>query len=83
MPTKQELLEQAQALGLDFGEGNTKAEIEDAVNAHLAAAPVEAETATASKTCANCGEPAVVTLGGDVADEVSFCHRHLPRNVVL
>lgn len=83
MPTKSELLEQAWALGIDVTEENTKAEIEEAMAQHLEEVPVEADTATPSKVCANCGDPAVVTVGGRVNNEVSFCGRHIPKGVLL
>jgi hypothetical protein len=31
--------------------------------------------------CSNCGEPAIVTTDGKVANKVSFCAAHKPDNI--
>lgn len=59
---------------------------EEVVGDEAEAVASEAPKAPTSKpsgasACVNCGEPAVITVGGASANELQFCAAHCPANL--
>ena len=76
MPTKAELKDQADRLGLDYAEDVTKAELETMLSFVDEEDVPEPEP---EGSCFNCDKPAVWESDGATASVVRFCEDHAPR----
>jgi exoribonuclease R len=70
MPTKAELMEQAQTMGLEVDDSMTKDELQSLID-QAETAPEEVE-----RVCVQCGEPAVYKTTNPAVNEVYYCQAH-------
>lgn len=77
--TKDELIEEAEELGLEVSEDDNYNEIRERVSTARAAQEQEDEESSEQRICSNCDRPAVVTDDADgIADPRDFCEVHAP-----
>lgn len=77
-PTKAELMEQAEGMGLDVDDSMTKAQIQELIDGASDGQPVEETEGDpdAPKVCARCGEPATFVSSSEAYSAAYYCDKH-------
>jgi hypothetical protein len=74
MPTKADLMTQAQQMGLEVDDSMTKDEIQALIDDAEASVPSEPEEG--EEVCVQCGEPATFRTTNKAVNEVFYCDEH-------